>query len=149
MRAVAVLDGAAQRFARRAEQAGRQIVVSAPAELEVSGDPLRLEQALGNLLENALRHGGGAIQLVAVAPAMGTVELHVLDEGSGFPEDFLGQAFDRFSRGGNARSSGETGAGLGLAIVAVIAQAHGGSAHAGNRPGGGADVWLSIAAAGR
>ena len=149
VRAGAVLDGAAERFARRALQSGRQIVVSAPTELEVSGDPLRLEQALGNLIENALRHGRGAIQLVAVAPADGTVELHVLDEGPGFPENFLGQAFDRFSRGGNARGSGGTGAGLGLAIVDVIARAHGGSAHAGNRPAGGADVWLSIAGSGR
>ncbi len=149
VRASAVLDGAAERFARRAQQSGRQIVVSAPTELEVSGDPLRLEQALGNLIENALRHGRGAIQLVAVARADGTVELHVLDEGPGFPESFLGQAFDRFSRGGNARGSGGTGAGLGLAIVDGIAPGHGGSAHAGNRPAGGADVWLSIAAPGR
>lgn len=149
VRAGAVLDGAADRFALRAQQSGRRIVVDAAADLHLSGDPLRLEQALGNLVENALRHGGGAIQLVAVAPADGTVELHVLDEGPGFPENFLGQAFDRFSRGGNARSGGGTGAGLGLAIVDVIARAHGGSAHAGNRPAGGADVWLSIAASGR
>jgi len=90
---------------------------------------------------NALRHSGGAV-VVSGAVAEGAVELHVLDEGPGFPPGFLGTAFERFTRSDEARASG--GAGLGLAIVDVIARAHGGKAGAANRPGGGADVWLSI-----
>jgi two-component system, OmpR family, sensor kinase len=70
------------------------------------------------------------------------VELHVADAGSGFPAGFLEHAFDRFSRADEARSTG--GSGLGLSIVALIAQAHGGSVGAANRPDGGADVWLAV-----
>jgi signal transduction histidine kinase len=136
-----VLSRAAERFRARAEHAGRAITTDAPAGLELAGDELRLEQALGNLIENALRHGLGAI-VVSGAAVEGAVELHVLDEGPGFPPEFLATAFDRFTRSDEARASG--GAGLGLAIVDVIARAHGGQAGAANRPGGGADVWLSI-----
>ena len=58
------------------------------------------------------------------------------------PTEFIGQAFERFARADHARSRG--GAGLGLAIVAAIADAHGGSAGARNVPGGGADVWITL-----
>jgi signal transduction histidine kinase len=73
------------------------------------------------------------------------VELHVLDEGRGFDPSFMPRAFERFSRADPARSRG--GVGLGLSIVQVIAEAHGGRAHAANRADGGADVWLSLPAA--
>jgi two-component system, OmpR family, sensor kinase len=88
-----------------------------------------------------LRHGGGAIR-VSAAERNGAVELHVVDEGAGFPPDFLPHAFERFTRADEARPRG--GSGLGLAIAQVIAEAHGGSAHAVNRDGAGADVWLSL-----
>src|SRR5581483_7140543 len=97
-----------------------------------------------NLVENALRHGGGDIELTA-REASGTVELLVADHGPGFPAGFLARAFHRFSRADHARSG--AGAGLGLAIAAEVAAAHGGSAGATNRPAGGADTWLSLPAA--
>ena len=103
------------------------------------GDPLRLEQALGNLLDNAHRHGGAAIELAAEARD-GVVRLHVRDDGPGMPDGLA--AFERFTRGDAARGRG--GAGLGLAIVAAIARAHGGDAGAANRPEGGADVWIEL-----
>jgi signal transduction histidine kinase len=106
--------------------------------LVVQADRLRLEQALSNLVDNAQRYGAGRVTLTAHARD-GTVELHVLDDGAGFPEDFIGRAFERFSRAGEA-----DGSGLGLAIVETIARAHSGKAHAANRPGGGADVWLAL-----
>jgi signal transduction histidine kinase len=65
----------------------------------------------------------------------------VRDEGSGFAAEFLPRAFQRFSRAEESRSGG--GAGLGLAIVHAIAQAHGGEAEAANREGG-ADVWITL-----
>jgi signal transduction histidine kinase len=68
------------------------------------------------------------------------VELHVRDEGGGFPDDFLPRAFSRFSRAEPGHSGG--GAGLGLAIVDAIARAHGGAAGAAND--GGADLWISL-----
>ena len=65
--------------------------------MPIQGDRLRLEQALGNLVDNALRHGDGRVDLRA-AQGDGTVELHVVDEGHGFPPAFLEHAFERFSR---------------------------------------------------
>ena len=69
------------------------------------------------------------------------VELHVTDEGKGFPLSFVDRAFDRFSRADDSRSA--PGTGLGLSIVALVARAHGGTAVAGGGAGG-ADVWLRI-----
>ena len=70
--------GAAAWFVARARAAGRGIVVD-PSSVTVTGDRLRLEQALGNLVDNALRHGAGSIQIRAV-PGGDDVELHVIDE---------------------------------------------------------------------
>ena len=107
--------------------------------IEVEADRVRLEQALGNLMDNALRYGGDEIRLDAVT-RNGTTELHVRDDGQGFPDGFLEHAFERFSRADPARGRG--GAGLGLAIVRTIAEAHGGSARAATD--GGADVWITL-----
>jgi two-component system, OmpR family, sensor kinase len=107
----------------------------------LDADPLRLEQAIGNLVDNALRHGGGEVELRAERED-GAVALHVLDHGPGLPASMNGRAFARFTRGDEARE-GE-GAGLGLAIVAAIASAHGGDAGIDARPGGGADAWIRL-----
>jgi signal transduction histidine kinase len=114
-----------------------------PSDLEVRADPARIEQALGNLIDNALRHGSGPVRLSAVLRG-DFVELHVTDKGKGFPAGFLARAFERFTRGAPGRT--ESGTGLGLAIVQTIAESHGGHAGAVNRPGGGADVWIAIRA---
>ncbi len=128
------------RFARRAAERGQDVEVR-PTSASVDADPVRIDQALANLVENALAHGAGAIDLFAVERD-DVVELHVADAGAGFPDGFVERAFDRFSRADEARGRG--GSGLGLSIVALIAQAHGGSVGAANRPEGGADVWLSL-----
>ncbi|HET8873320.1 MAG TPA: ATP-binding protein [Gaiellaceae bacterium] len=135
-----LLERAASRFVGRAHEAGREITVE-PSQETVRGDRLRLEQALGNLVDNALRHGAGNVTLHAVEDTS-EVELHVTDEGSGFPAGFLPHAFDRFARADEARGGG--GSGLGLSIVDVIARAHGGSAHVVNRNGGGVDAWIAV-----
>jgi signal transduction histidine kinase len=111
-----------------------EATITAADGLVVNADPLRLEQALGNLLDNARRHGGEAIELAA-EDRNGSVRFHVRDDGPGVPEGL--DPFERFTRGDTARSRG--GAGLGLAIVAAIARAHGGDAGA-----DGADVWIEI-----
>ena len=129
------------RFEWRAEETGRSMRSEARPGLVVRGDGLRLEQALGNLVDNALRYGAGEIRMTG-QDAEGVVELHVIDRGDGFPPEFLERAFERFSRADQARPGG--GAGLGLSIVRSIAEAHGGSAHAANAAGGGADVWLTL-----
>jgi two-component system, OmpR family, sensor kinase len=138
--AAEVLSGVQERYARRAEQAGRALEVRAAPDAVLTADRLRVEQALGNLVENAFRHGEGRILLEAFS-VDGRIELHVKDEGSGFPTGLVDDAFEPFTRSDESRSS--QGAGLGLAIVDVIARAHGGSAHAANG-GDGADVWLAL-----
>lgn len=135
-----ILGDVARRFSPRAKQRGRVIQHEAPAELAITADRLHVERALGNMVDNALRHGGGDVRLVA-NQTNGRVELHVIDEGDGFPPAYLDRAFERFSSADGAHSAGT---GLGLAIVDVIARAHGGLARASNRNGGGADVWLSL-----
>jgi signal transduction histidine kinase len=112
-----------------------------PPELEVQADRQRLEQALVNMVENALRHGASPVRVGARMVA-GGAELRVTDSGPGFPDEFLPRAFERFARADGGRSA--TGTGLGLAIVDAIARGHGGSAHAANRERGGAEVWIAI-----
>jgi heavy metal sensor kinase len=136
-----LLESVTRRFEWRAEEAGRSLHAAAHAAGQVEGDRIRLEQALGNLVDNALRHGEGEVRLSALR-VNGVVELHVTDEGPGFSTEFVGEAFERFSRPDQARSGG--GAGLGLAIVQAIAEAHAGTAHAVNRDGAGADVWIAL-----
>ncbi len=135
-----LIAGVRQRYERRAAAADRPLEIQVERELELSVDRLRAEQAIGNLVENALRHGLGRIRLQAQRRD-GQVELHVRDEGPGFAQEFIAHAFEPFSRGDQARSG--AGTGLGLASVDVIARAHGGSAHAANLDGG-ADVWLEL-----
>jgi signal transduction histidine kinase len=136
-----VLDGVALRFARRAEDGGRAIEVRVEPGLQGPVDRLRLDQALGNLLDNALRYGSGAVDLSA-AGHDGSIEIHVRDRGPGFGDDFLPHAFERFSREDASQRNG--GSGLGLSIVDTIVRAHRGEAHVANAEGGGADVWLVL-----
>ena len=124
LRARPLLEGVRDRFADRAARAGRVIHVD-DSDPTLSADPLRLRQALGNLVDNALRHGGGDVVLRADA-GDGGVALEVSDGGAGFAPEIAGRAFERFARGDRARTRGGTG--LGLAIVRAIAEAHGGRA---------------------
>jgi two-component system, OmpR family, sensor kinase len=135
-----LFDRVAGRFAARAGESDRAVRVGG-SDVVIDADPARLEQALGNLVTNGLVHGAGTVELSARS-VNGHMELHVTDQGPGFPAGFAQRAFDRFSRGDEARGRGGTG--LGLAIVQAIAEAHGGSAGLGNREGGGADVWIAL-----
>ena len=118
-----ILESLARRFAQRAGADHRAIRVERADDGAIDVDRLRLEQALANLVENALRHGSGDIQLAA-RRVSGMVELGVRDGGQGMPESFVARAFERFARADAARTG--PGAGLGLAIVDLIARAHGG-----------------------
>lgn len=101
---------------------------------------VRLEQAMSNLVDNALRHGHGTV-VIEARPNHGATELHVRDQGPGLPKEFIPRAFDRFSRADEAHA----GAGLEPAIVHAIAVAHDGTAHvrADTDP---ADIWISLPA---
>jgi signal transduction histidine kinase len=136
-----LLERVRDRFTDRAERAGRTIRLEPDDDVRLEADALRLQQALGNLVDNALRHGDGDIVLRSVARDS-LVVLSVSDSGSGFPPDFADRAFERFARADSARTRGGTG--LGLAIVKTIAEAHGGSAEI--VPGPGATVRISLRA---
>jgi two-component system, OmpR family, sensor kinase len=136
-----LLERVARRFKLRATNAQRSITVDADGAGVAHIDPARLEQALSNLIDNALRHGNGAITLRA-ARHHDQLELHVHDEGTGFPPEFLPRAFERFSHPDHARTG--RSAGLGLAIVAAVAHAHGGTATAANTHPKGSDVHITL-----
>ena len=134
-----VLEGVRRRFADRAKARGREVEVDAPETLTVRADPDRMRQALGNLVDNALRHGEGDVVLRARA-GDGSVPLDVSDHGPGFGREIAARAFERFARDDSARTRG--GAGLGMAIVKAVAEAHGGSAEL--VPGPGARVRILL-----
>ncbi|HBF80582.1 MULTISPECIES: sensor histidine kinase [Streptomyces] len=101
-------------------------------------DPDKVDQVLGNLLENAVRHGEGTVT-IDISPAPGGSEtsataVTVSDEGPGIPEESMGRVFTRFWRG-----SKRGGTGLGLYIVKGIVEAHGGTITVDRGPGGGAE----------
>ncbi|MCU1616553.1 MAG: putative transrane sensory transduction histidine kinase for metal resistance [Frankiales bacterium] len=148
--AFAELLAAAARGARtRAADRGVEVEVRCTDGLTMDGDSDRLRQAADNLLDNATRHSpdGGVVVLAGRPGPSGTVVIEVCDRGPGFPPDFLPRAFERFQRAESARARNSGGSGLGLSIVRAIAEAHGGTATAANRPGGGAVVVLELPSA--
>jgi two-component system OmpR family sensor kinase len=95
----------------------------------VNGDELRLRQAIGNLLSNARSHTPpGTCITVRVAGGAAQATVEVSDTGPGIPPDMAGHVFERFFRADASRARASGGAGLGLSIVAAIAEAHGGQA---------------------
>ncbi len=140
-----LLVRSADQAAGRAREAGVSCEVSAPADISASLDPDRIREAVDNLVDNALRVAppGSTIHIGAQANGSDLV-IEVRDAGPGFPADFLPHAFERFRRPDSSRARTDGGAGLGLAIVSAIAQAHGGRAAARNQPGGGAAVTLEL-----
>jgi signal transduction histidine kinase len=127
-----LLEGVRRRFQRRAAEDGREIEVAGPG-LAIRGDRLRLDQAIGAVVDNALRYGDGAVSL-EVSAGNESIEIRVRDQGPGFPAEFLPRAFERFSRASSSRRDG--GSGLGLAIVRTVMHAHGGEVDVGNWEGG-------------
>jgi heavy metal sensor kinase len=132
-------------FAGRADELGIELETAIRPGSHATADPTRLRQAVGNLLDNALIHTPAGGQVTAdVSVADRSAMITVTDTGPGFPAEFVDSAFEPFSRSDAARSRAEGGAGLGLAIVRAIAEAHGGSALARNPSEGGAEVRLTI-----
>ncbi len=120
-----------------------QIDLVAPPALTVEGDARRLHSVVGNLLDNAIRHGGGAGPItVTVSTAESDATLVVADRGPGVPPEELDRIFDRYFRSDQRRTS--DGLGLGLAIARRVAELHGGSLSAMNAEPSGLVVTLSI-----
>lgn len=129
---------------RLANAAGGRIEWTATTGI-VLLDPSRVRQAIEDLLDNAVRHGGGQIEVLANGTHKG-VEIVVRDRGPGFPSQMLGRPLEPFSRRASPEEDGVDGPGLGLAIVRAVAEAHGGSVSLQNRDSGGASVTLILAA---
>ncbi|MCL6499272.1 MAG: cell wall metabolism sensor histidine kinase WalK, partial [Firmicutes bacterium] len=143
-----LLEAVARRYAAAAERKGVALVVQ-PGKARVWGDRDRLEQALGNLVDNAVKYtpSGGQVVL-KVEQRDGEVCLVVEDTGPGIPPEHLPRVFERFYRADPSRSRAEGGTGLGLAITKHIALAHGGRVEAANLPTGGARLAVVLPAAG-
>lgn len=120
-------------------------IVDAEPGLSWPVDRRRIAQLIGNLLDNASAYGGGATALRLYRDG-GTGVIEVDDEGPGVSPDDQPVIFDRFVRGRTATTRADgAGTGLGLALVAQHAAAHGGSASVGDRPGGGARFRAELA----
>ena len=127
------------RHERAAEQKGVTLSTEvAPGAEIVTGDPMRLEQALQNLAANALRHTsrGGFVKLEALVVGDAVV-VNVSDSGSGIAAQHLPHVFDRFYKVDPARAGHTMGSGLGLSIVKAIVERHHGTVSASSRPGEG------------
>ncbi|GAA0328381.1 HAMP domain-containing histidine kinase [Actinoallomurus spadix] len=118
-----------------------QVIIEIPSGLRVRLDPRRFDVIIANLVANALRHGAPPVRVTG-RPGL---EVRVIDNGPGIPEDVLPHVFDRFFKADPARPAGK-GTGLGLSIAQANAALHGGSIEAGNAPGGGAVFIVRIPA---
>jgi len=132
-----VFEHVVRRHERDAEATGITLATAVSADADqVLADPGRLEQAVGNLVANALRHtpSGGTIRLEAAIRG-GQYCLTVEDPGDGIPAAHLPRVFDRFYKADSARTGGHGGSGLGLSIVKAIVERHGGTIAVESRPG--------------
>lgn len=114
-------------------------------ELTARADQRRLEQVLTNLVDNAVKYGGGDNRVVVGARLnSGMVEMFVQDNGPGLPTESLERVFERFYRVDKARSRDQGGTGLGLSIVKHIIQSHGGRVWVDSEPGKGAKFFFTL-----
>jgi signal transduction histidine kinase len=120
-----LLASVESRFEARARVQARAIAKAGDLATEVRADRQRIAQALSNLVDNSLRYGTGRITLKVWRDEPFLI-IDVEDQGPGFDAAYVDRAFERFTRGDAARTG--PGAGLGLAIVRTVAEAHGGSA---------------------
>jgi len=143
----AVSRRVASRFLTQAQSQGIALQVHAGDAPPVRGDAQRLEQVLGNLLSNALRHTpqGGSITIEVTSPP-GALRIAVHDTGEGIPAEDLPHVFERFYRGDRSRQRGSGQSGLGLAIARELVRAHGGEISAHSFPGQGTTITIELPA---
>ena len=123
-----LLQNARMLCEKTAAERGTVISLDCPSELAANVNSRLLEQAIVNLLDNAIKYGkeGGNIQIRAAAAKNDQVEIHVHDDGPGIDKEHIPRLFERFYRVDKNRSREMGGTGLGLSIVKHIVQTHGG-----------------------
>jgi len=134
-------------FAARAQARDITLTNQVPDTLPLRADFDRLHQVLVNLVDNAIKYGraGGHVSVTAkVLDSRDKVEILVIDDGPGIPQEALPRVFERFYRVDTARSREQGGTGLGLSIVKHIIQAHGGDVAAESQPGKGTTFRLTL-----
>ena len=122
--------------------AGCNVQVRAPSTLFVEGDPVRLDEVVGNLLANAAQYAGGAPVTVALERGQELARVVVMDKGPGIPSHLRSRIFNKFDRGNGPW--GTTGLGLGLWSARQIVEAHGGTIEVEDAPQGGAAFVVAI-----
>jgi PAS domain S-box-containing protein len=147
----AAIESALEAARPRIEERSHQLFISYPAhQVNVDGDPVRIAQMVGNLLNNAAkytRQPGGEIHVI-VEPRGGEVAVRVRDNGIGIEPRMLPRVFDRFVQDDSQASPGQSGLGIGLTMVRSLAEMHGGRVEARSEGAGkGSEfvVWLPIA----
>ncbi|MBU4199416.1 MAG: HAMP domain-containing protein [Verrucomicrobia bacterium] len=140
-----VLRRAANIFTEQAEYKKIILTVDCPENLTASINAVLLEQAVGNLLDNAIKYSSDGTRVLVSAKLKGTdVEISVADQGPGIEKKHLDRIFERFYRVDQARSRAMGGTGLGLAIVKHIALAHRGTVTVVSEPGQGSTFTIRI-----
>ena len=132
-------------FAERARHREVRLLGNLP-ELTVLADADRLQQVLGNLVDNAVKYGrpGGLVTVSGQARDTQFVQVCVRDDGPGLPPEAVGRVFERFYRVDRARSRETGGSGLGLSIVKAIVEAHGGEVWVESQPRQGATFCFTL-----
>jgi two-component system OmpR family sensor kinase len=129
----------------RAADPGRSVVAQITAPIVVTGDDLRLRQAVANLVRNALVHTpSGTPVEVALHAQDGFADIDVIDHGPGVPAAHRERIFERFHRADPTRSRDQGGSGLGLSIASAVVAAHGGSISVTDTAGGGATFRIAL-----
>ena len=129
----------------RAADASRTITAAVDAPLTVIGDEVRLRQAFGNLMRNAIVHTpAGTPVEIRLTAGDGDAVVDVVDHGPGIPPGHAERVFERFHRADPTRSADQGGSGLGLSITAAIVSAHGGRIRVLETPGGGATFRVEL-----
>jgi two-component system, OmpR family, sensor kinase len=132
----------------RAADPERTVLARITTPMVVTGDDLRLRQAVANLVRNALVHTppGSPVE-VSLQAQNGHAEIDVIDHGPGVPAAQRERIFERFHRADPLRSRDQGGSGLGLSIAAAVVSAHGGRISVDDTPGGGATFRVELPAA--
>jgi signal transduction histidine kinase len=137
-----IVDDVVHTFSGMATRAGSELVVSVRGSVVGCWDPLRIEQIVANLVDNAIKFGGGKPIHIDVEAGGARARLSVRDEGLGISRDEEKHVFDRYWRAPGVRNHG--GLGLGLYVAKEMAEAHGGAITVESTPGAGSKFTLEL-----